>query len=171
MSTDYRPLILTAQPEPAAAARLDALRRKYFPPERNQLRAHITLFHALPGSEADAVVRQVQALARGHGPITVEVPGLRSLGGGVALALRSPVLEALRAELAHSFAGVLTAQDAQGFRAHVTIQNKVTAAVARATLAQLTAAFEPWSFEVTGIGIWRYAGGPWEAVKVVALRA
>ena len=170
MVPDYRPLILTAVPDPAAAVRLDALRQAHFPPARNQLKAHITLFHALPGSEVDAVLRQVAAVARGQSAIDVEVTGLRSLGGGVALALRSPALDALRAELAHSFAGVLTAQDAQGFRAHVTVQNKVTSAVAKATLAELAAGFAPWSFKVTGVAVWRYAGGPWEAVKTVALR-
>ena len=167
---DHRPLILTAEAEPFAAARFDALRRAHFPPERNQLKAHITLFHALPGSEVDSVGRAVAAAVRGVPPIEVAVPGLRSLGQGVALTLRSDALDALRGDLAHSFAGLLTAQDAQGWRAHVTVQNKVKAAVARATLAALSAGFEPWSFRVTGVGIWRYAGGPWEAVKVVGLR-
>jgi len=168
---DHRPLILTAEAEPFAAARFDALRRAYFPPERNQLAAHITMFHALPGSECDAVLRQVAAAARGLTPIEVEASGLRSLGRGVALTLRSEALAALRADLAHSFAGVLTAQDAQGWRAHVTVQNKVTSAVARATLAALSAGFVPWHFRVTGVGVWRYDGGPWELVKVIGLRA
>ena len=39
---------------------------------------------------------------------------------------------------------MLTAQDRQGFRAHVTIQNKVTPEVARSTLAALSAVFTPF---------------------------
>ena len=170
MPIDHRPLILTAEAEAFAAARFDALRRAHFPPERNQLKAHITMFHALPGSEADAVLRQVVAAARGVPPIEVEVAGVRSLGTGVALTLRAEALDRLRADLAHSFAGVLTAQDAQGWRAHVTVQNKVTGVAAKATLNALAAGFAPWRFRVIGVGVWRYDGGPWEVVKVVALR-
>jgi len=40
------PLIVTAELAPEDFAWLDALRRHHFPPERNQLRAHLTMFHA-----------------------------------------------------------------------------------------------------------------------------
>ena len=44
------PLIVTAELGPADFAWLDAQRRAHFPPERNQLAAHLTMFHALPPS-------------------------------------------------------------------------------------------------------------------------
>ena len=43
-------LIVTAELGPADLAWLDRLRRTYYPAERNQLPAHLTMFHALPPS-------------------------------------------------------------------------------------------------------------------------
>jgi hypothetical protein len=42
-----RSFILTAELDPASFAWLDWLRREHFPPERNLLPAHLTLFHRL----------------------------------------------------------------------------------------------------------------------------
>ena len=167
---DHRPLILTADMEPSAASRFEALRRRWFPPERNIVPAHITLFHQLPGSEFNGVVGRLKMLARITPPLLVEVTGLRSLGGGVAYRLRSPRLEELHAELVDGFGPLLTLQDRQRYRPHLTIQNKVTATVARATLAELEPSFVPFVFRVTGVAVWRYLGGPWEALKTVKLR-
>ncbi len=170
MVIDHRPLILTAQPDPASAARFEALRRAHYPPELNRVPAHISLFHHLPGSEFDAVVERLKFTARHHAAPMAEVAGLRSLGKGVALTLYSDGLAAIRAELADAWQPLLIPQDRQGWRGHVTIQNKVTPERARATLALLSATFEPWSFRVAGIDLWRYLGGPWEHLKTVALR-
>ena len=49
------PLILTLRFDGEAFARLDDLRRAHFPPERNQIPAHLTLFHALPGEALEEV--------------------------------------------------------------------------------------------------------------------
>src|SRR5215217_6904909 len=54
------PLVLTLALDAATAAWLEALRRAHFPPERNLVPAHVTLFHALPG-EAIAAVRAALA--------------------------------------------------------------------------------------------------------------
>ena len=57
---------------------------------------------------------------------------------------------------------MLTAQDGQGWRPHVTVQNKVATGVARALLAELQAEFTPFHFTAPGLVLWRYLGGPWE---------
>ena len=170
MNADPRPLILTARPEAAMLARFETLRRAHYPPELNRVPAHISLFHQLPGSEFDAVVERLKFAARHHPAPLVEVAGLRSLGRGVALALHGRELDALRADLAEAWQPLLIPQDRQGWRGHVTIQNKVEPAVARATLAALAATFEPWRFRVAGIDVWRYLDGPWQHLKTVALR-
>ncbi|MBW1279601.1 2'-5' RNA ligase family protein, partial [Escherichia coli] len=64
-------------------------------------------------------------------------------------------------ELARSFAAVLTAQDRQGWRPHVTVQNKVTPETARALHADLAFGFTPFRFTAPGLLLWRYLGGPW----------
>ena len=156
-----RPLILTLALDPEAQDRFDALRRAHFPPERNHLQAHVTLFHALPGEHEHRVRADVAELAR-RAPYDVEVVRVRSLGRGVAYDLRSLELDAQRAELARRWAPWLTPQDARRHRPHVTVQNKVEPAEARALLAQLQAGFSPHRVRGTGLRLWRYLGGPWE---------
>jgi 2'-5' RNA ligase len=169
--TDYRPLILTARMEPRAQAYFQRLRELHFPAERNVVPAHLTLFHHLPGGEVDAIVGRLKTVGRSTPPLRVEVTGLRSLGRGVAFDLRAPDLEWLRDELADAWETLLIAQDQQGFRPHVTVQNKVEAREAKALLAELSAEFRPWSFVVDGLLLWRYLGGPWEAVSETKLSA
>lgn len=169
--TDFRPLILTALPEPAALSRFEALRRAHYPPALNRVPAHISLFHQLPGSELDAVIARLRLSAHEHPAPEVEVVGFRSLGRGVALTLRSTGLSSLHADLAEAWEPLLIPQDRHRFAGHVTIQNKATPEAARATLAALTDGFAPWRFRVIGIDIWRYLDGPWEHLHTTALRS
>ncbi|TPG55658.1 2'-5' RNA ligase family protein [Roseomonas nepalensis] len=156
------PLILTLGFDEVSFARLDALRRAHFPPERNQIPAHLTLFHALPGDALDEVLAGLRTACASTAPFDVRFTGPRSLGRGVALEAASPPLLALRKALAYCWSGWLTRQDAQGFRPHVTVQNKVTAEAAAALLASLSAGFEPWEARGEGLLLWHYRGGPWE---------
>ena len=153
-------LIVTAELGPADFAWLDAQRRAHFPPERNQLPAHLTMFHALPPSALAEVRASLAALARSPRPAAA-ISGLRNLGGGVAYRIHSPQLEDLRAELAERFHGLLTAQDAAGWQPHVTIQNKVAPAVARKLFAALSANFQQRALAITGFALHEYLGGPW----------
>lgn len=168
---DYRPLILTAKMEPRAQHHFQRLRDHHFPPERNLVPAHVTLFHHLPGTELGAIVDRLKAVARGTPAPAIEVAGLRSLGGGVAYDLRSPALEELRDELAHAWSTLLIPQDRAGFRPHVTVQNKVPAREAKALLAELSQTFRPWRFIADGLQLWRYLDGPWEAVSETRFKA
>ena len=156
------PLILTLTLDEPAQARFDALRAAHFPPERNHLAAHVTLFHALP--DADAIRQDVREAAR-RAPFAVRVPRLRSLGKGVAYVLEAPELTEVRRDLAYGWASLLTPQDRQRHAAHVTVQNKVAPDRARALLEELSAGFTPYDVTATGLALWRYLGGPWEHVE------
>lgn len=130
----------------------------------------MSLFHHLPGSELDAVKRRLKAICGQVPPPPVLVAEVRSIGRGVAYRLRSPALVDVRAELANGWATLLIAQDREGFQPHVTVQNKVTGAEAKATLDRLAAGFAPFETRAVGIAIWRYLGGPWEALGSVGFR-
>jgi 2'-5' RNA ligase len=156
------PLILTLRLDPASFTRLDTLRQAHFPAERNHLSAHLTLFHALPGDMLAEVSANLAVLAAGMAPLPLAFTGLRSLGRGVAVVVESDGLVALRGLLARSWHGVLGAQDRQGFRPHVTVQNKVAPEQARALMQQLEAGFTPWQGQGEGLDLWHYRGGPWE---------
>ena len=158
--TDDRALILTLGLDAPSFGRLDALRRAHFPPGRNQLRAHLTLFHHLPGDRR-AEVADALAAAADRPPLALTVAGVRSLGRGVALEVASPELLQVRADLAARFRPHLTPQDAQGFRPHVTVQNKVSPEAARALKAELEAGFVPWEARGESLRLHRYLGGPW----------
>jgi 2'-5' RNA ligase len=159
------PLIVGAVFDPESQAALDRLRDRYFPVERNQLPAHLTLFHALPGDAIDEVVAALRAAV--GPPVEARVTGVRSLGRGAALTVDSPELARIRARVAAVFAGRLTRQDAQGFRPHVTVQNFVDPAVARATVAELSVGGTSSSLGVVGLAVHRYLGGPWELLDTV----
>ncbi len=149
--------------EEAAQQRFDRLREQHFPRERNHLAAHVTLFHALPGEHLDAV-RADLATAADRPGFDVAVTGVRFLGRGVAYSLESPEGVALRAGLVQTWQPWLTPQDRQKHSPHVTVQNKVQPAVARALHERLLAEFAPWTARARGLGLWRYLGGPWEPV-------
>lgn len=164
------PLILTLALDPADQERFDALRRRHFPAARNHLGAHVTLFHALPGAALEAVTAVVAAAAR-RPAFALPVTRVRSLGRGVAYDLGGDELPGLHAALQRDLAAVageegLTRQDAQRLSAHVTVQNKVTPAEARALHAELAEGFTPWTTTATGLALWHYRGGPWEAIGV-----
>jgi hypothetical protein len=159
------PIIVTALFGRADQAWFDALRREHFPAERNQLDAHLTLFHHLPPSAADELKHRLTGETRGVRAPQARVGGLMSLGRGVAYRIEAPALVATRAALVDAFAGLLTPQDAGGWRPHVTVQNKVSPAVARVLLAQLSRDFRPREVEIAGLATWWYRGGPWEPLS------
>ena len=155
------PLILTLAFDDASQARFQAARDRWFPPDRNVVPAHLTLFHHLPGDRADAVQARLASVVTETAPLPVRVSGILSLGRGAAYALEVPGLEALRARIGAGFD--LTAQDRARGRPHVTVQNKVAKETARETVEALRAGFVPWEGVAEGLALWRYVGGPWEA--------
>lgn len=92
------------------------------------------------------------------------------LGGGTAFRIVSNDLDSIRDELASAFHGLLSAQDAGGWRPHVTIQNKVAPKTARELRQLLEAEFRPRPLAIRGLGLHRYLGGPWEDLAVYPFR-
>ena len=158
------PLIVIAELGQGDFARLDALRRDYYPPERNRVPAHLTLIRSLPPS-AEMEVRHSLARAASREPPQAEISGLLDLDNGVALRVHSPELERIHEELATEFHGLLTSQDQGRWTPHVTIQNKVEPRVARALFRLLREGFEPRQLEVTGLQLVRYVDGAWEPIS------
>jgi 2'-5' RNA ligase len=159
------PLILTLTFDERSFAFFEAERRRSFPPERNLIPAHLTLFHKLPGEHLDAIKRDIDTLTSAQPPISLEVTGLRSLGRGVAYTLLSPELASLRQGLAQGWEAWLGPQDRQKHQPHVTVQNKAEPQEARALLSELTDAFQPFTATGVGLDLWWYRGGPWEKAR------
>lgn len=162
IETDAAPLIVTLAFDEPSFRTFQSMRERHFPAHRNHIPAHLTLFHHLPGEEEHEVARVLREATRDVSPIALAVIGLRFLGYGCAYEIDAPALVGLRANLAERFRPWLTPQDAQGFRPHVTIQNKASAPEAKALFAELSAGFEPFEATGTGLLLWNYRGGPWE---------
>ena len=151
--------------------RFDRLREAHFPPERNYLSAHLTLFHHLPADREREVVGEIENACRGRAPMTLRATGLLFMGRGVAYKLEAPPLVALRKRLAREWEPFLTNQDRQGLRPHVTVQNKVPPEKARALHRDLESSFSPFEIRGEGVTLWRYLGGPWEEIKTYPFEA
>lgn len=158
------PFILTASLPPDIFAWADRLRQEHFPPERNHLRAHVTLFHAFAPTLLDELKTLIPQFAREFAPIPAQIEGLMNLGRGTAIRLHSPPMLDLRAQIADHFHGALTKQDQHKPRLHITVQNKVTKEAAQALQEKLAGTIEPREFDFPGLELHRYLGGPWEEV-------
>ena len=158
------PIIITAEMGKADQAWANALRREHFPPERNYLDAHITLFHHLPPGHLPEIKSRLAAVASECSPPVAWLSEVLLLGRGVAYRIDSPELLSLRDELAHEFRGLLIPQDQARPRLHITVQNKVELPVAKALHAQLAAEFTPRPLAISGLAAHYYRGGPWENI-------
>jgi hypothetical protein len=161
--SDLAPLIVSLHLDGKSFSALNALRQLHFPPERNFLDAHLTLFHHLPGGE-EAEVKAILAAASQIPPIELEPLEFRSLGRGVAAYYQAPALLALHQSLQKRFSPWLKPQDQQKLRPHITVQNKVLPADAAALLKNLTACFPVPAARGEGLLLSRYLGGPWELI-------
>ncbi|WP_242124774.1 2'-5' RNA ligase family protein [Sphingobium sp. Sx8-8] len=163
------PVVVTALLGAADFGWAEGLRRTHFPADRNQVPAHITLFHHLPPSALDEVARRLKRLCAGAAP-AVRLSEVMLLGRGVAFRVESPGLMAMRDELAQAFAGLLVPQDEARPRFHITVQNKADPAQAKALAAQLRRDFRPRPLVIAGLAAWFYRGGPWEPAMKASFR-
>ncbi|ANL27634.1 hypothetical protein AMC90_CH01796 [Rhizobium phaseoli] len=89
-------LILTAHVGDEGFHFFNELRTRFFPPERNFLRAHITVFHKLAPKhrlQIDDILRQAGQMM---GTVEVKVTGVRNMGNGVSFVLESEILARVR---------------------------------------------------------------------------
>ena len=162
-------LIVAAQIGAEDFSWLERLRRARYPPERNRVPAHLTIFHAIAPSAEGEVRRRLAQIVR-RKPPAASLAGLMDLGGGVGFRVVSPDLDRLRDELAQDLHGLLGAQDSGGWRPHITIQNKVAPKVARTLKDQLERGFAPRPIAIVGLGLHRYLDGPWEDIEAYPFR-
>lgn len=165
-----KPFIVTAALPQDIQGWAEGLRRAHYPPERNHLHAHVTMFHSFAPSLLEELKDFLPQVAREFAPPQGMVTGLMDLGTGTAIALESEPLLTLRALIAEHFHGSLTAQDLHEPRPHITIQNKVTKREARALQAQLAPTIEPRRFIFPALELHLYQDGPWEQVKRMPFR-
>ncbi len=158
------PLILTVKLDEDSQQYFNQLREAHFPPERNYLEAHLTLFHHLPPHQLQ-LINDIDAIAQRYSTLSLNVIEVKSIGNGVAFAIDCPQLGQLHGYLQKLWFDWLTPQDRQRLWAHVTVQNKVPPEQARLLKAQLTEQFEPFTAKGVGLNLYEYKNGPWDFVR------
>jgi 2'-5' RNA ligase len=165
------PLILTLKLDDKSFILFHDLRRKHFPPERNVVPAHVTLFHALPGEKKGLLIDALKSISREVSPLELSFPSVRFLGGGVAIDVDCSQLLALREQCAREWEPWLTAQDKAPYHPHITIQNKVDASTARQLFQSMTSTWQPLKGTAEGLTLWAYRNGPWGFLKQLSFDA
>lgn len=168
--TTNGPLIITAGFEAGFQSRLEGWRRAHYPAALNRVPAHLSLFRQLPPSAEAEVRARLARLGGERGPIAARPLGFALREGGVVLEVQSAGLLDLRDMLADDLHGLLGHADRVLPRLSVTLQNKVTLAVARASLAVLAGERLPGEVQVERLLLWRYADGAWEKIADQPLR-
>jgi len=125
----------------------------------------VTLFHSLPAEYDERIREDLHKICTGQPEFRVVLPEVQHWGKGVFVTLKSPELLTVRAALAQQWGGWLTAQDQQGYRPHVTIQNKSPREEARLLHETLSATWQTLEGEALGLHLWRYENGPWSSVE------
>lgn len=164
MPEENAPIIVMALFGDEDFAWLDGLRRAHYPPDRNVVPAHLTLFHHLPPSITPELKQRLIEETRDSPPPSAKIYRVRHLGKGVAFDVESPELAAIRERLAEAFMGLLTPQDSVSWKPHITIQNKVEPATSKTLYASLSADFEPRPLKIGGLASCHYRGGPWQPI-------
>ena len=111
------------------------------------------------------IITKLEEVAAAYPSFSLEVTEVKMIGRGVAYKLESELLMKLHRQLAKVWQDWLTPQDRQKLWPHITVQNKVEAAKARALHEKLAESFAPFTVRATGLKLWEYKGGPWEWIK------
>lgn len=158
------PFIVTAELPPDVLAWGDGLRRQHYPPERNRLAAHVTLFHSFAPSLREELRGVLAGMAGEFAPPAARINGTLDLGSGTALAITSSGMDQIRALIAEHFHGALTAQDLHEPRLHITIQNKVIRRSAIALQQELAVSLRARDFVFWGLALQIYRTTHWETL-------
>lgn len=143
--TEAAALILTVALPDALQRQAGLIRSAHLPEAAIRAPAHLTLFRHLPGLEQPALARTLRAVAGGRAPAFKVEPPARWDGRWVA-PVRSPALDALRAELADRWHGLLTPPDLAIARLHISL----------AKGRQAPPALPPGPWQARGLLLWRH---------------
>jgi hypothetical protein len=164
--------VVTLLTDKALHDRMTELRNAYFPPHLNKLDAHLTFFHALPGSELErSVIPVIQDVASQTAPFEIRAVKPFRLRRGFAIGISKPG-SAKAQEVYHALQrpwieeGFLSKQDSGNLQLHYTLMNKVDneSEIAR-TFEDFRDQFMADRGIAVGLGLWRYDRGWWKWQK------
>lgn len=154
---------------------MTALRRQWFPPDLLKVDAHVTLFHALPGSRLAQVKQDIADVAARTQKfkIAVAVKGVFNMGKGVGIKCSNigafiSKAYSIRGELRDKWEPFLSKQDKhKKWAGHYTIMNKQDdKEEVQKCLAYLREGHANSKGTVEGLTLWQYDRGWWKEDEV-----
>ncbi|ROW14349.1 hypothetical protein VPNG_04012 [Cytospora leucostoma] len=145
LSDEEHVYVLTLSTTPSLHDAVTALRERHFPAHLNRTPAHLTMFHALPGSHLASIVAAIEEECHFLIPFRLATGSLFRMrrGVGINVGQGSRLARLLHEGLQRRWADVLSDQDRQAWRPHWTIQNKVNdAAVVEETMREVELGFQ-----------------------------
>lgn len=161
--------VLTLLTDKPLHERMTELRKKYFPKRINKLAAHLTLFHALPGSKLEShIIPRLVEVTKRTAPFRVEATDPWRMKKGFAISVSSQhggsQAKQIHRQLQEAWKeeGWLSDQDAGGCRVHYTLMNKVDDELeVQNALDELKGYWKGDSGTAEGLALWRYDRGFW----------
>ncbi|KAI5361953.1 hypothetical protein Slin15195_G056020 [Septoria linicola] len=158
--------------------RMTDLRKKYFPKKINKLAAHLTLYHALPGSKLNShVIPSLLEVTKRTPPFRVEAtePFRMKKGFAISVSTQNGGRQAkqIHGNLQSQWTGEgwLSDQDAGGCRVHYTLMNKVDDELeVQNALDELKTFWKGDSGTAEGLALWRYDRGFWRWERKFAFK-
>ncbi len=162
-------LILTAKMNAETQDFFNHLRHLHFPPERNFLDAHITVFHKLPLTERSRITEDLKRVCETTNSFEISFSKVIFYGKGTGISADAQKLVGIRQTLTDTWKPLLSRQDLQKFRPHITIQNKVESTNARRFYEKFQSSWQTVTGKIVGFDLWRYENGPWVFEKTFRL--
>lgn len=162
--------VLTLKLTDSLAKPMDELRNRYFPKRLNRTGAHLTLFHALPESQMEALEQGLAQISGSIKPFDVSSgkPFRMRKGVGINVDEGYKKMKDVHSDLQSQWAAFLSEQDAGGFRPHWTVMNKVDdehkVDGAFSTIRQELSEGNQEG-QAVGLDLWRYERGNWIFAK------
>ncbi len=159
---DLAPLILTLRFDAGSFEHFDAMRRRHFPPARNMIPAHLTLFHKLPGDRWPDIHSDLTEVARHTAPVplTAESIPLPRLRLGLCAAFRG--FEGAEARTRRALVRPPGTAGRRRFLPARDDPEQGARSGGEGALRRAEGSFVPFEAQGTGLLLWHYRGGPWE---------
>lgn len=174
---NQRCFILTLKLSDNIHQSMTRLRNKYFPPALNKLQAHVTLFHALPESHMQAMMRDIGALAQTTHCFSLSAEEAKLHGKTILVPVADGNSETckLRMRMRNRWKDFLSDQDlrssvlepgkaSKGWQPHWTIMNKEPdVEKAKAAFEEIQRSFTTVQGSADGLSLFEYLDdGRWK---------
>lgn len=174
-STETHVYVLTLKMTDSLARTMNKMRKDFFPKRLNRTPAHLTLFHALPHSQLEALEATLSEVTTSMQPFHVSTgsPFRMRKGVGVNVDGGYREMKDMHEQLQSQWRPFLSEQDAGGFKPHWTVMNKVddekkVDSTFNTIRSELSANHQEG--EALGLDLWRYDRGNWEWAKDFSFR-